>query len=92
MYANSVKEGCIMNRDLIRLITCAIDFLILLIKRYEKNEIDYDTFHDFAKSKIILLKNCLNETESKELILMGNVIIQKYNNIIKYKKVENSVY
>jgi hypothetical protein len=81
-----------MNKDLIRLITCAIDFLILLIKKYEQGELEYNTFNDFAKSKIILLKNCVSETESKELILMGNVVIQKYNNIIKYKKVENSVY
>lgn len=81
-----------MNKDLIRLITCSIDFLILLIKRYEKGEIDYNTFCDFAKSKIILVKTCVNETESKELILMGNVIIQKYNNINKYKKMEKSVY
>lgn len=81
-----------MNNDLIRLITCAIDFLILLIKRYEEGEIEYDTFCDFAKSKVILLKNCIYETESKELILLGNVILQKYNNINKYKKIKNSVY
>lgn len=81
-----------MDKQLIGLITCAIEFLLLLIKRYEEGGLDYQTFENLAKTKVILLKNFINDINSKELVLLGNVIVQKCNDIKKFKKIENAIY
>lgn len=75
-----------MDNILFLLAKCSIDFLILLISKYENGTIDHTMFCSCAELKIKFLESHLWEIKTSGLITSGKLVI------IKSYQIKNSCY
>lgn len=81
-----------MDKGLYKLMTLLINFLLILINKYEEGVIDYETFNKLAKAKIILLKDNVIPSDSSEVHILGNDIIERCYQINQHRRVERNIY